>query len=335
MADFELDGNANLVDRERNRIPEPRKVSHSAALISMPGNLADQMRLGGTDDGLRLFAKLVEKIANLSEDHKDTLHLHRVTVKSQEWQAFVDLVKRELPVLDAYENCWPVAAIVREHRRRSFNGRKEGLLRWQSKAPAELADDLRRAPSPLPRDDSEQAPVAGPSGMAHDDGESEDYQASAQDADAPNLLPMLRSRASREPSVELKMQASSSCPGSGNRAPATRGARRTGARADRRISKVSVRAGHGADAHHDAGVVNMSPVLDFLSKLRPEQTRLLPVLAAKGIVDGAALDGFAHFPAKQRKSMLNSWLREEAITELQFEVLNGGFERMGAGAAME
>lgn len=83
------------------------------------------------------------------------------------------------------------------------------------------------------------------------------------------------------------------------------------------------------------GVVNMSPVLDFLSKLRPEQTRLLPVLAAKGIVDGAALDGFAHFPAKQRKSMLNSWLREEAITELQFEVLNGGFERMGAGAAME
>ncbi|KAL1940837.1 hypothetical protein VTO73DRAFT_7878 [Trametes versicolor] len=310
MADLELDGNVELVDREQNRIPEPPKVSHSAALISMPGNLADQMRLGVTDDGLRLFAKLVEKIANLSEDYKDTLHLHRVTVKSQEWQAFVDLVKRELPVLDAYEDCWPVAAIVREHRRRRFNGRKEGLLRWQSKAPAELADDLRRAPSPLPRDDSEQAPVAGPSGMAHDDGESEDYKASAQDADAPNLLPMAQA-------IALQRLVALGAPVRG------------------RIA-ASRRSQSGLDmAPMRTGVVNMSPVLDFLSKLRPEQTRLLPVLAAKGIVDGAALDGFAHFPAKQRKSMLNSWLREEAITELQFEVLNGGFERMGAGAAME
>ncbi len=79
----------------------------------------------------------------------------------------------------------------------------------------------------------------------------------------------------------------------------------------------------------------LKPVLKFLSALCPEQSGLLPVLASKGIVDNATLDGFAHFPTKQRKALLNSWLREEAITELQFEVLNGGFERIGSEAGVE
>lgn len=80
----------------------------------------------------------------------------------------------------------------------------------------------------------------------------------------------------------------------------------------------------------------LKSVLKFLSTLRPEQSGLLPVLALKGIVDEVTLNGFARFPVKQRKALLNSWLREEAITELQFEVLNSGFEKLlGAEVGME
>lgn len=67
-----------------------------------------------------------------------------------------------------------------------------------------------------------------------------------------------------------------------------------------------------------------------MDALFPEQTSLLPILVSKGIVDGAALNAFARFPSRRRKLLLNSWLREESITELQFEVLNEGFENMGA-----
>ncbi len=36
--------------------------------------------------------------------------------------------------MDTYEDAWPIAAIVREHRRRSLYGTREGLLHWQRRA---------------------------------------------------------------------------------------------------------------------------------------------------------------------------------------------------------
>lgn len=42
-------------------------------------------------------------------------------------------VKDELPIINAYENAWPVAAIVRVHRHKKKVG-GVGLLNWEDKA---------------------------------------------------------------------------------------------------------------------------------------------------------------------------------------------------------
>lgn len=72
----------------------------------------------------------------------------------------------------------------------------------------------------------------------------------------------------------------------------------------------------------------LAPVREFLRALQPEQSSLLPLLVKKGVRTGTDLDGLARMPRERRKRLLILWLLEEAITQLQFEALDAGFEAM-------
>ncbi|EIW59765.1 uncharacterized protein TRAVEDRAFT_47066 [Trametes versicolor FP-101664 SS1] len=302
-----------------------------------PGNLADQMRLGQTVRGLRVFSKVVGRISTLSEDLKDTLDLQIISTKSPDVWTLVDIVKDEFPFMNAYDKAWPIFAIVREHRHKKLYGRRDGLVDWERKAPPSADGDprelLETPPVPPPRPDSGDAAASALSRTVHEGdahgtvgspGAGSAGSSQHSQVNTPN-------RGSNERDVQAQGQSTNRVAHPGDHASTT------ASQASRpRLAPASPAHSPSAAGPSQStqgapeGKDKRDPVFEFLDALFPEQTSLLPLLVSKGIVDGAALNAFARFPSRRRKLLLNAWLREESITELQFEVLNEGFENMGA-----
>ncbi|KAL1947848.1 hypothetical protein VTO73DRAFT_13572 [Trametes versicolor] len=340
-----------------NLIPQPKKVSEHLS-PNRKGNpsLATQMRLGKTARRLAFYCRLVARIAALSEKHAAGITFITTSTKHPqyaEWQAFVDIVKDELPIINAYENAWPVAAIVRVHRHKKKVG-GVGLLNWEDKAPrgsdsthqATLDSDAEHpelhhaADSATGRSASASAAANAPSLVASrrpaqdpDAGRSRDRtnrpyngpRDSTPRTRGSQFLQSVYIRARPAPSTGTSFSAGLS-PGTeiSSSAGPSSGA---GFSLSTGPSSASA-AGVHSSGYEDASGLVLAPVREFLRALHPEQTALLPVLVKKGVRTGADLDGLACMPRERRKRLLILWLLEEAITQLQFEALDAGFEAM-------
>ncbi|OJT07157.1 hypothetical protein TRAPUB_1972 [Trametes pubescens] len=351
----QLDGDPpNPVEHWQDRpgeIPKPARISHYLGADMTPGNLAHQMALARTGRDLRLFCKVVARIATLNEEVEKEFHMKYVTEKCPGLRKIVDIVTREFPFMNAYENVWPIIAIVREHRHRK-KYTTNGLIHWEGQAPALVEGENRRVQtasmSPR-RDDSRGATGSGGIVDSSRDAGPSDLHYSVRYMFSLRHRPPVSQeyhpcqfqhiQRHHEPDAQVQVQPSSGSTNPGDRISTTQMCRTSGLGlrpAPVESSARSLTATGPLQSRQDAPgrTDKRGPVFDFLGALSPEQTSLLSVFVSKGIVDGAALDGFAEFPSKRRKLLLNSWLREETITELQFEVLNEAFESMGAEARM-
>ncbi|OJT06125.1 hypothetical protein TRAPUB_3060 [Trametes pubescens] len=278
-------------------------------------------------------AHLQVETAALSEEHAGPINFITTNPKLPryaEWKIFVNIVMKELPIMNAYENGWPIAYIVRGHRHLKKKGCAAGLLNWEAKAPLGFSSkrratldvsehpDLRRAAaSAVGRPASASAAAKGPPPVvssrrpAHspDAGRPRDCTRSARPYDRPrDSTPCPRGSQFLQ-SVYIRPR-----PG------ASSSSTRTGT--------SSSTAGPSSSASDTGTHDDLEPVREFLRALQPEQSGLLPVLVAKGVRTGADLDGLACMPRERRKRLFVLWLLEEAITQLQFDALDAGFEAM-------
>ncbi|KAI0637020.1 hypothetical protein C8Q77DRAFT_541306 [Trametes polyzona] len=319
-------------DKEQ-RIPLPRGFrSCSFAPLATRNALAVYMRLGDSPGALRTYCQIVATVASLSEEHAN--HIPVIPIRTdrcrEEWLKFVELfliplhwqVKTELPILNRYVDAWPAAVIVREHRhrRRVTLG---GLTTWSEHRMLAAANTTSLRNQSVDDDHHQAISLRG-----------KENTTAAGAARRPPSLPSPRH---------------SSCPRA--RPRGRDGQRHTPAPAASRAPRIAENSGNppasradsSSEPTHDEPRKELQEarllepcrrehaqvVLEFLRSLLPDQSALLPVLVEKGVVDGVQLDGLARMPAPRRKKLLNAWLREESINELQFDALDAGLEARG------
>ncbi|KAI0831257.1 hypothetical protein BC628DRAFT_1500154 [Trametes gibbosa] len=332
-------------------IPKPQSITY----VMRPGwkhCMASQMRLASSRRDLRIYCKLVAKIAKRSEQH--VKGVHRIDPRSHEswprWLTFLKLITEELPILQAYQDAWPVAAIVKVHRHKSKSPRGLGLLQW----------DVQWI-SGMSRKDNEEISTSTDAPDEESDTTNENYDdASGADdqgdsGDSPNEQQPTSSKSKGEgdepPSSASRPVPHKHCaapsypdisdpeddigPGSASASdPASPGAK-TAAAPPGAANAASLHATQSPSSSPSpspsaTSSSSLGPVRAFLHALCPPQDALLGVLASKGVTDGTQLRGLARMAG--RKAFLNALLREEAISELQFAALDAGLAALARGA---
>ncbi|KAI0670433.1 hypothetical protein C8Q78DRAFT_1036160 [Trametes maxima] len=288
-------------------IPRPIKISHAISpILRKPGSLASQMRLDDSSSNLRVYCNIVTTIGALADKHKRLFDEEGVTGRSMAWEGFMEMVRHQLPIINSYEDAWPVIDLVREHRHRTKQTSSSGLQHFNRKHGRRLGvDSVSTAP----------LNTTTSTGMNHQ---------SQVDA-LPGSLPTRRCRSDRG-----SLRTVATCPAgpSSTSGPDTHGpsvqpeqGRHTEA-PPRRENDSGIRASVSVPATD-------GPVVAFLGSLCPDQSALLPVFLAAGIADGAALNGVARMEG--RNKWLYSLVREGTLTELQFIAVVAGLDKMRSG----
>ncbi|KAH9854190.1 hypothetical protein C2E23DRAFT_884289 [Lenzites betulinus] len=356
-------------------VPKPRLLSYRIK----PGwnnCLAAQMRLASNRKELRIYCKLVAKIAKRSDKYATSVRRidPREPKNWHRWLTFVERITDELPILKAYEDAWPVTAIAQplpampkglnsppendvnasnipddeashepdtsdEDSRSSSNASDSGdsgvatpsTHRQQQPTPPHSTDEGRdggSSPSSASRSGTRKRVASrGSPGIQIRDGTNSStthvhpikLAHGRQFFDAVCIPPYKRSCVSTPDALAPSKSASAPGPGPG---PARTSIPQASASASAPVPSSS------------SPPTSTNPVLAFLCALCPAQDALLPVLAQKGVTDGAQLRGLARMPAARRKALLNAWLREDAISELQFAALEAGLAGVARAGEM-
>ncbi|KAI0681788.1 hypothetical protein C8T65DRAFT_751277 [Cerioporus squamosus] len=86
-------------------IPKPDKVSTLFKPSQERDSLSFQMRLSGSPEKVNMYCEIIEKVAQLIDGYKPAVSGPR---ERGQWQTFLKHVTKKCPILQKYEDAWPV-----------------------------------------------------------------------------------------------------------------------------------------------------------------------------------------------------------------------------------